>query len=326
MAKTMDYISVTGSGQLVLAQGERPNCTPNEVLIQVCAFGINRADTLQRQGKYPPPKGESTILGLEVSGTIVAVGNAVSNWQVGDEVCALLAGGGYAQYVNVDQGLLIPRIQRFSLAECAGLPEVFVTAYQALFALGKLEPGNKVLVHAGASGVGLAAIQLATAAKCEVAVTASNDEKLAICAENGAKHTINYTTSDFVDELKSSNFNPDVIVDFVGGDYLTRNLRILNTDGRIIYLAMLGGRYSEMDMALLLGKRATVQGSTLRNRSLEYKRKLVSDFWQRFGSGFDLGELTVNVYSLIAVTDIEQAHQRIESNQTHGKLIITWEH
>lgn len=324
MAESMQYVSVGESGQLVVADCEIPSCAAREVLIEVCAFGVNRADTLQRHGKYPPPKGVSSILGLEVSGTIVEVGEEVTQWQRGDEVCALLTGGGYARYVNVDQGLLMPKIKGITLEDCAGLPEVFITAYQALFALGGLSPGNKVLVHAGASGVGLAAIQLARNSNCEVACTASSDAKLNVCATAGANHLINYTLNDFVVVLKDLSFNPDVIVDFVGGDYLSRNLRVLNIDGRIIYLAMLGGRYSETDMAMLLSKRASIKGSTLRNRTLNYKRELVADFWNRFGSEFERGNLIVNVDSIVPVSKINDVHERIESNQTKGKLIITW--
>lgn len=321
----VDFSAGPSVDDLVIAECERPPISPDEVLVKVQAFGVNRADTLQRQGKYPPPPGESKILGLEVSGEIVALGGETSEWEIGDSVCGLVAGGGYAEYVALDARLAMPIPSTVSTVDAAGLPEVFLTAFQALVAIGDLQHGQRVLIHAGASGVGLAAIQLARHLNCDIAVTASSQAKLDACAQMGAAHLINYTEHDFVSVLKDRKWQADVIVDFVGGDYLNRNLNVIAMDGRIIYLAMLGGRYADaLDMAKLLAKRASIHGSTLRNRSLSYKRKLVSDFLQQFYDGFEQQSLGVNRDTCYSVEEIAQAHARIEANQTIGKLLVSW--
>jgi putative PIG3 family NAD(P)H quinone oxidoreductase len=292
----------------------------------VHAFGINRADTLQRQGKYPPPKGESEILGLEVSGEIVECGKDVKHWRAGDKVFGLVAGGGYAEYVAVNAGHLMPVPLNIELQEAAGIAEVFVTAYQSLFQIGQLRSGQKVLIHAGASGVGLAAIQLAKACQCEVAVTASSTQKLARCAELGADLLINYTQLDFADRIKSSWKGVDLVIDFVAGDYLNRNLSVLNMDGCIVYLAMLAGRYADpLDMALLLGKRARIIGSTLRNRSDEYKTTLMEQFSQAWLSTFEQGRIKPVIDSCYPAENIALAHNKLEANQSMGKLIGLWD-
>lgn len=327
MAKNMQYIDFDPASDeidLFVASTERPRPNANQVLVEVAAFGINRADTLQRQGKYPPPPGESPILGLEVSGTIVECGDNVLQWQVGDAVCGLVAGGGYAQYTLLDVDLIMPIPKGVSLVDAAGLPEVFLTAHQALFSLARAVKGESILVHAGASGVGLAAIQLAKAAQCRVACTASSPQKLALCAQMGAEQGINYREQDYVDALKTSGFKADVVIDFVGGDYVSRNLSVLNLDGRMVYLAMLGGRFAQLDMAKVLAKRAQIMGSTLRNRDLAYKAQLVQDFCSRWMAAFEDGSLQVNIDSVLTIDDINIAHQRLENNQSQGKLIVRW--
>lgn len=322
----IDFEKGAGPESLKVSETDQPKPASGQVLVKVCAFGVNRADTLQRQGKYPPPPGESEILGLEVSGEVAEVADGESRWKVGDKVCGLVAGGGYAEYVAVNASHLMPVPENVSLTDAAGLTEVFLTAWQALFTIGELQPQNKALIHAGASGVGLAALQLCKLKGIATATTASSEDKLAQCRDMGAQVTINYKEQDFAAVLKETwpegvNF----VLDFVAGDYLNRNLKVLAQDGHIVYLAMLAGRFADnLDMALMLGKRARIQGSTLRNRSDSYKADLISDFCENGLPGFADGNLTVNVDTVLPVEDIATAHARLEANDTRGKIIVEW--
>jgi NADPH2:quinone reductase len=321
----VDFVTGGSPQSMKVSETHIPILETNQVLVKVIAFGLNRADTLQRQGKYPPPSGESEILGLEVSGEIVAVGADATGWRKGQVVFGLVAGGGYAQYVAVNHQHIMEKPQNITHQEAAGIAEVFITAYQSLFRHGELQPRQKVLIHAGASGVGLAAIQLAKLHGCWVAASASTDKKLEKCRQYGADITINYKQQDFVEVIRGNWKGVDLIIDFVAGDYLNRNLKVLNTDGKIIYLAMLAGRYADkLDMALLLGKRATIIGSTLRNRSDDYKTKLIKEFCHYWLPQFANGQLHANIDSFYSAHDIEIAHQRLEDNQTIGKLIGIW--
>lgn len=316
----------TPDQQLILEQAPVPEISPGQVLVKVTAFGLNRADTLQRQGKYPPPPGESPIMGLEVAGEVIEVAADVSRWHVGQRVFGLVAGGGYAQYVAVNADHLMAVPDAMTMNEAAGCAEVFLTAYQALFSLGQLKNHQKVLLHAGASGVGSAAIQLAQLVGAKVAVTASSDEKLAFCQQLGAELLINYKQSSFAEQIKTQWGGVDLIVDVVGGDYLNANVKSLNMDGRIVQLAMLGGRYVEnFDMALMLAKRATLMASTLRNRSDEYKSQLIQGFVERFAEALAKRRLTVCIDSTFAASEIALAHQRLELNQSMGKLVCYWD-
>ena len=316
----------TPDQQLILEQAPVPEISPGQVLVKVTAFGLNRADTLQRQGKYPPPPGESPIMGLEVAGEVIEVAADVSRWHVGQRVFGLVAGGGYAQYVAVNADHLMAVPDAMTMNEAAGCAEVFLTAYQALFSLGQLKNHQKVLLHAGASGVGSAAIQLAQLVGAKVAVTASSEEKLAFCQQLGAELLINYKQSSFAEQIKTQWGGVDLIVDVVGGDYLNANVKSLNMDGRIVQLAMLGGRYVEnFDMALMLAKRATLMASTLRNRSDEYKSQLIQGFVERFAEALAKRRLTVCIDSTFAASEIALAHQRLELNQSMGKLVCYWD-
>ncbi|MBT1065160.1 NAD(P)H-quinone oxidoreductase [Bowmanella sp. Y26] len=316
----------TPNQQLILEQAPVPEISPGQVLVKVTAFGLNRADTLQRQGKYPPPPGESPIMGLEVAGEVIEVAADVSRWHVGQRVFGLVAGGGYAQYVAVNADHLMAIPDAMTTNEAAGCAEVFLTAYQALFSLGQLKNHQKVLLHAGASGVGSAAIRLAQLVGAKVAVTASSDEKLVFCQQLGAELLINYKQSSFAEQIKTQWGGVDLIVDVVGGDYLNANVKSLNMDGRIVQLAMLGGRYVEnFDMALMLAKRATLMASTLRNRSDEYKSQLIQGFVERFAEALATRRLTVCIDSTFAASEIALAHQRLEQNQSMGKLVCYWD-
>ncbi|MFT2090879.1 NAD(P)H-quinone oxidoreductase [Paraglaciecola sp. 2405UD69-4] len=313
---------------LTISETPIPELKANHVLVKVAYFGINRADTLQRQGKYPAPANESKILGLEVSGEVVAIHDTQVksvNFNIGDKVFGLVAGGGYAEYVLVNTEHLMGVPSNISLAEAAGIAECFLTAYQALFLESQLLEQQKVLIHAGASGVGLAAIQLAKAHDCAVATTASSTDKLALCQKLGADLLINYKEQDFLTEVKNRWSGCDLVVDFIGGDYLNRNLKLLNQDGAILYLAMLAGRYADkLDMALLLGKRASIKGSTLRNRSDAYKSQLVQKFSDHYLDCFSKGTLTSIIDTEYSVADVSKTHQRMENNDTKGKLVVSW--
>lgn len=331
MSRQMQFVK-HGSGcepeSLNVEHMHIPELAADQILVKVSCFGVNRADTLQRQGKYPAPAGESDILGLEVSGEVVEIHpqqSADQTLKLGDKVFGLVAGGGYAEYVAVHSQHLMPVPENIDMPQAAGIAECFLTAYQALFMENNLKPNQHVLIHAGASGVGLAAIQLAKRQGCTVAVTASSQAKLDLCAQLGADLLINYQLQDFSVEVAKHWSGCDLIIDFVAGDYLNRNLKVLNQDGCVFYLAMLAGRYADkLDMALMLGKRATIKASTLRNRSDEYKTHLIKEFSQACLGDFANGKLIANIDSQLPAKDVGKAHQRVENNQTMGKLIGCW--
>ncbi|GAA3947908.1 NAD(P)H-quinone oxidoreductase [Gordonia caeni] len=257
--------AITGSEHLQLTSVPDPDPAPDEVVIKVVAAGVNRADVLQRTGHYPPPAGASEILGLEVSGHVESLGSQVAGWAVGDPVCALLSGGGYAEKVAVPAAQLLPVPAGVSVRDAAALPEVACTVMSNLFSTAHLEPGELLLIHGGSSGIGTHAIQVASAFGARVAVTARNPEKLARCAELGAELLIDYSYEDFVSAL-APHGGADVILDVVGAKYLQRNLDVLAAGGRLVVIGMLGGRKAEIDLGRLLTKRATVMGTTLRSR------------------------------------------------------------
>ncbi len=305
---------------------DTPAVSPNQIRIQVHAFGVNRADTLQCMGKYPAPAGESSILGLEVAGTVDEVGSGVTRWKKGERVFALVPGGGYAQRTVVNADHVMPIPKNLSFTQAAGIAEVFLTAYQSLFLVGEVKSDHQVLIHAGASAVGLAATQLASMYGAHVTVTASTEAKLSLCQKMGAKVLINYTRQDFASEVANQlEGGIDFILDFIGGDYLNRNLKVLAVDGMIVYLAMLAGRYADkLDMAMLLKKRATIAASTLRNRSDTYKAHLVSEFTHHCLPAFTDGKLIANIDTVYPVSELDHAHQRLHENDTQGKLIVQW--
>ncbi|MCK0439169.1 NAD(P)H-quinone oxidoreductase [Gordonia alkaliphila] len=257
--------AITGSEQLQLTQVPDPTPAADEVVIAVVAAGVNRADVLQRSGFYPPPPGTSEILGLEVSGHIAALGADVAGWAIGDPVCALLSGGGFAEKVAVPAAQLLPVPDGVSVRDAAALPEVACTVMSNVFTAAHLQPGEMLLIHGGSSGIGTHAIQVAKAYGATVAVTARNPEKLARCGELGADILIDYSYEDFVAALKPHG-GADVILDVVGAQYLPRNIDVLAKDGRLVVIGMLGGSKGELDLGKVLAKRATIMGTTLRAR------------------------------------------------------------
>ncbi len=305
--------------QLYLDDIPTPGVTDNEVLIKVHSAALNRADLLQRRGLYPPPPGASEILGLEVSGEVVQTGSGAQKWK-GQPVMSLLSGGGYAEYVAVDQGLVLPIPKNITVEEGAGIMEAFLTAFQALYWLAGIKSGERVLIHAGASGVGTAAIQLAKSIGAEVWVTASS-AKHNFCKQLGADHAIDYVEQDFSQVIDPDRIN--VIMDFVGAPYFQRNLQSLAMDGRLVMQGFLGGtQLSAVDLSAILKKRLTIMGSTLRSRPLHYRAKLIQDFemqcWQKF-CNLDIKPVIDRVFEWEQVVE---AHQYMESNQNKGKIIL----
>ena len=326
----MKYIHVDAKKSLIFDQTAIPEIAADECLIKVKAIGVNRADLLQREGKYPAPAGESTVLGLEVSGEISQCGEAVDKnhlgkqWQLGDKAFALVAGGGYAEYVKVKAAQVFCLPEPFTFEQGAACAEVFLTAYQSLFTIAKLKENNSVLIHAGASGVGSAAIQLAKAHKCQVTATVGSELKEQACLTIGADSAINYQETDFVSWSKNNlPSGYDVIIDVVSGEYLTKNINVAALDGHIITLSMLGGRYcAKIDVAKLLAKRLTLSASTLRNRSDEYKAQLVADFIRDFYTDLVNGRIKPIIDSIYPWEQAEQAHTKMTNNENIGKLVL----
>jgi len=310
---------------LYVGEWETPKPSSHEILVKVKATALNRADTLQRKGKYPVPPGASPILGLEMAGEVLGVGDKVTQWQIGDRVMALLSGGGYAQYVAVDEALAMRVPDTLTFEQAAGIPEVFLTAFQALDWLADLQPGEKVLIHAGASGVGTAAIQLAKKWGAEIFVTASQP-KHTLCLSLGADHTIDYRSANFVAVINQQTYGKgvNVIIDFIAAPYFQDNLKALSTDGRLILLALMGGsRLNEVSIADILRKRLQITGSTLRSRTLTYKKHLTQAFWTFAEKYFQSGEIKPVLDSVYDWEQVTKAHLRMEQNLNAGKIILT---
>jgi putative PIG3 family NAD(P)H quinone oxidoreductase len=320
----LKYISVTNEQKLVFAEMAKPKVSGDECLIKVKAIGVNRADILQRQGKYPAPEGESTILGLEVCGDIIACGSTVDQWKINDKVFGLVAGGGYAEYVVIKSSQLFHLPTSFNYQQGAACAETFLTAYQSLFSIARVQPKNSVLIHAGASGVGCAALTLAKANDCFVVVTAGSEEKCQACLKLGADVAINYHQTPF-EQWKKENLPKgfDVIIDVVGGDYLQKNINVTSVDGHIVLLSILQGRYCEqVDLAKMLIKRITITASTLRNRSDDYKTELVANFKKDFGELMSTGKLLPIIDSYYQWQNADEAHQHMLDNGNIGKLVL----
>ena len=314
-----------GPDALVLADVDTPEPAAGEVLVRVAAAGVNRADTLQRQGHYPPPPGASDVIGLEVSGTVEALGEGVEDWAPGDEVCALLSGGGYAEYVAVPSGQLLPVPEGVSLADAAALPEVACTVWSNVFMTADLEPGEVLLVHGGSSGIGTMATQLARAYGARVAVTAGSADKLEACRELGADILVNYREEDFVERIREATDGrgADVVLDIVGAKYLGRNLEALATGGRLVIIGMQGGRVAELDIAMLMGKRAAVIGTTLRARPAAEKAAIVAAVAGHVWPLVEDGSVRPVVHSRHPLAEAAAAHREIEESGHVGKILLT---
>jgi tumor protein p53-inducible protein 3 len=323
----MKAIVVQGSSrqpELVWADAPDPVYGPEEVLVTVKATAVNRADLSQARGNYPPPPGVTDILGLEMAGVIAAVGERVTGWQIGDRVCALLPGGGYAELAAVPQGLLLPVPDQWDFAQAAAVPEVWLTAFVNLFLEGGLQAGETVLIHAGASGVGTAAIQLAVQAGATPYVTAGNEEKLAACRALGATLAIHYQSEDFLAAVMSATDGRgvDLILDPVGGNYLERNARALAEYGRLVNIGLLGGAQGTLDMGLLLRRSLRLVGSRLRPRPLAEKIAITRQFEERFWPLLLDGRLRPIVDRHFPLPEAQAAHAYVAQNKNIGKVIL----
>ncbi len=314
-----------GPEQLVIQEVPDPTPCPEDILVRVTAAGVNRADILQRQGKYPPPPGAPPYLGLEVAGVVETVGAQCNRWNVGDRVCSILAGGGYAEKVTIHCDLAMPVPPNLSDEEAAAIPEVFLTAYQTLVWIGRLQRGEYVLVHAGASGVGTAAIQIARVMGAYPMVTAGSSEKVAFCQTLGAIGGVNYREEAFPPRIMTltNGHGADVILDPVGAPYVMPNLEALAFDGRIVLIATMGGtKVPEFNLRALFKKRAQMTASTLRNRSLQYKIALSQEFAKRMLPRFKSGELKPVVDKVFSWQEVQEAHRYMEANLNKGKIIL----
>lgn len=301
-----------------------PVLGPGQVRIAVKASALNRADLLQRQGMYPPPPGASPILGLECSGVIAELGEGVQQWQVGDRVMALLAGGGYAEQVVVDAGSCMKVPENLDLVEAGGLPEVCLTVFLNVFQLGALETGGWLLVHGGGSGIGTAAIQMAREAGARVIVTAGSDEKCARCLELGANVAVNYREADFAEAVAEATGGAgvDVILDSIGGPYLERNLSSLALGGRLVLIGLMGGAKAEIPLGTLLMKRLQVMGSTLRARPESEKADLARAFVARFGKALESGALRPIIHEVLPLAEAAEGHRRMKASAHFGKILL----
>lgn len=311
----------------VLALGSRPTPQPQsgEVLIEVAAAGINRPDCFQRAGFYPPPPGASDLPGLEVAGHVVALGPDVQGVSLGDAVCALVPGGGYADYCTAPAALCLPVPPGFTLVQAAALPETFFTVWSNVFDRAALQPGESLLVQGGSSGIGTTAIQLARALGHPVFATAGSPEKCAACELLGADRAINYKTEDFVAVVKelTGKRGVDVILDMVGGDYIPRELKALADDGRIVLIAFLGGSKSQVDLAEVMRRRLVVTGSTLRPRSVAFKAAIAEALRTRVWPLLEAGRIKPVIHATFSMAEAAAAHTLMESSAHVGKIVLT---
>jgi putative PIG3 family NAD(P)H quinone oxidoreductase len=297
---------------------------PGEVLIDIRATAVNRADLLQAAGLYPPPAGESEILGLEMAGVVAAVGDAAAGWQVGDRVMGLLAGGGYAQQVAVHPQMLIRLPDNWSFAEGAAIPEVWLTAFSNLFLEGDLKQGETVMIHTGGSGVGTAGIQMARQAGATVHVTAGAPAKLEKCRELGAALAVNYKTQDFFEAAMGATDGQgvDLILDPIGAAYLNQNLKLLKVNGRLVNIGLLGGSTAELNLGAVLGKSLRILGTRLRARPLAQKIAITRKFQERFWPLLQAGELKPVIDRIFPIAEAQAAHSYVRENRNIGKVIL----
>ena len=327
LPKEMRHIAMTAPGGpevLTLATGPVPSPAAGEVLIRVAAAGVNRPDILQRTGNYPPPPGVSPILGLEVSGTIAALGPGVTEWHQGDQVCALVAGGGYAEYSVAPAPQCLPVPKSLLLIDAAGLPETFFTVWSNVFDRGRLAAGESFLVHGGSSGIGTTAIQLAQAFGSRVFATAGSPEKCAVCKELGAERAIDYRREDFVAIIKEATQGRgvDVILDMVGGPYVEKNLRSLAVEGRLVQIAFLQGSKVTLDLAHVMVRRQTITGSTLRPRPVADKAAIARNLRDKVWPLIEAGKVRPVIDRTFPLAEAASAHRLMESSAHIGKILL----
>jgi len=322
MMRAVEITKAGGPEVLQLTQRLVPVARHGQVVLKVAYAGVNRPDALQRAGLYAPPATASDLPGLEASGTVVALGDGVVGLSVGDQVCALLPGGGYAEYVATPAAHCLPVPKGLSLKEAACLPETFFTVWSNVFTRGGLKAGERFLIHGGSSGIGTTAIQLANAFGARVFVTAGSDDKCAACVALGAEKAINYKDEDFVAVMKGEG-GADLILDMVGGDYIPRNIKTLANDGRLVQIAFLQGAVTELNFALMMMKRLTITGSTLRPQSDLAKARIAQDLREQVWPLIEVGKVAPVMDSTFELADAMGAHTRMESSGHIGKIVLT---
>ena len=314
-------------GPEVLTPAERalPQPKPHEILVKVAAAGVNRPDILQRMGLYAVPPDASDLPGLEIAGTVAAIGADVKMWKVGDAVCSLTHGGGYAEYCVTPEVQALPVPKGLSMTEAASLPETFFTVYSNVFDRGALKAGEVFLVQGGSSGIGVTAIQVAAAMGHRVFATAGSDEKCAACVKLGAEKAFNYKTQDWAEELKNATDGKgvNVILDMVGGDYVPKELKSLAVDGRLVMIAFLGGMKAEIDLSVVMSKRLQITGSTLRPRTIEFKGEVAKSLRERVWPLIDAGKIKPVIYKTFPLAEAAEAHKLMETSQHIGKIVLT---
>ncbi|WP_434619938.1 NAD(P)H-quinone oxidoreductase [Azospirillum sp. B2RO_4] len=314
-------------GPEVLRPTRRPAPVPGpgEILVEVAAAGVNRPDTLQRQGRYDPPPGASDLPGLELSGTVIAIGEGVETWASGDKVCALVAGGGYAEYCVVPAVQALPVPAPLSMVEAAAVPETFFTVWTNVFERGALKRGETLLIHGGSSGIGTTAIQLAKAFGATVFTTAGSDDKCRACEELGADRAINYKTEDFVAVIREATGGRgvDVVLDMVGGDYIARDIEIMAVDGRHVSIAFLQGSKVSLNMAPVMTKRLTLTGSTLRARPVAEKGRIAAALREHVWPLLESGGIKPQIHTTFPLEQVDEAHRLMESSAHIGKIVLT---
>ena len=324
----MRAIAITEPGGpevLKLVEIDKPEPGPGQVLIKVLAAGVNRADTVQRQGLYPPPPGAPETPGLEVAGVIEIVGEGVDEYSPGDRVCALLAGGGYAEFAVANAAECLPVPESVSMEDAAGLTETILTVWSNVVQRARLQPGEQFLVHGGSSGIGTAAIQLMRLYGCDVYTTVGSDAKATVCHELGATLAINYREQDFVEVLKERvPKGMDVILDMVGGDYVQRNMDVAAREGRIVNIAYQSGFQAEINFAPLMMKRLSLMGSTLRAREAEFKAALTAEVRQQVWPWVESGAYRSITHRVFAFEDVAAAHEMMAASTHIGKLVLSW--
>tara|TARA_B100000965_G_scaffold405008_1_gene437509 strand:+ start:193 stop:1167 length:975 start_codon:yes stop_codon:yes gene_type:complete len=316
--KFIDY----KDGELFLSEGIISDPLDQQLQIKVYSSGVNRADILQKKGHYPPPKGESEIIGLECAGVVEKVGKLVQNFKIGDKVCAILGGGGYAEFVNVNERQVMPVPSNIDLSEAGALPETILTVYENIFNISQFKKDETVLIHGGSSGIGTSAISILKNYTNNIYVTAGTDEKCQKCIELGAKDAINYKNSDFESYFEDKKIKVDIILDMIGGSYLKKNLKILNFQGRLTYIAALESIKSEVNLLYIMNKQLKISGSTLRSRTPERKGEIVDQVMRDVWPLIEKGEYKPTIYQTFKMKDVNLAHELMESSNHIGKIIL----
>ena len=324
---TMNVVEITEKGSpasLCIGRRPVPEPRPGEVLVRVAAAGVNRADVLQRQGQYPPPRGASDVLGLELSGVVCAIGDGETDRTVDEEICALVTGGAYAEYAVVPSPQCLPRPKSSSLVDAAALPEAYCTVWDNVFERGRLKSGDDFLVHGGSSGIGTVAIQLAKWFGARVFTTVGSAEKCDACLALGADQAVNYREEDFVEAIREVNGSRgvDVILDMVGETYLNRNLDLLAVEGRLVLIGLMEGSKANFNLLKLMSRRLTLTGSTLRSRTVDEKAAVVNNVLAKVWPSLDSGDLTPVIHATYPLDQAAEAHNMMESSKHIGKLLL----